>query len=318
MEIAFASARPTQEVPKFSVVIPTFNRREMLGEALKSVDDQTCRDFEIIVADDGSTDGTVEELKAKRPDIHIVEVGGKGAGGARNAGIKAARGRYISLLDSDDYWHPRMLESVADVIDRNSSAALIVIAESRFEDGGDEPDFGGVSELRTEYYESLQSLASTCPGFTGTAVWGALRRDCFLKVGGFREDRGINMEDLDWLFLAGAEGPAMRIAEPPLIAYRLHGTQITKDPMQFYRSVEWFLTRQRTNAYPPEGAAQRKEAIARIVALPIRVMKEKGSLVKSLRLIWLSIRSLGGKAALPHVPRQLACAVRAWLHSLAT
>jgi glycosyltransferase involved in cell wall biosynthesis len=315
MSLSLANNEGAIMRPRYSVVIPTFNRLEMLLEAIGSVDAQTYRDYEIIVSDDGSSDGTLEALKASRPDIKLIDVGGKGPGGARNAGIRAARGKYVSLLDSDDIWHPKLLETVTKALEGHPTAALVVLAESRFCDG-EEPTFSSMKGSRTDLYENIHTLATTCPGFTGTAVWGAVRRDTFLKVGGFHEERDASMEDLDWLLLAGAEGPAVRIAEPPLVAYRLHRDQMTKDPMPFYRGVQMFLARQKAGVYPEAYEADRNELIARMVALPIRVMKGKGSLVNSLRLIWLSIRTLGGKAALPHVPRQLACAMRAWLQGL--
>jgi glycosyltransferase involved in cell wall biosynthesis len=296
---------------QFSVVIPTFNRLGMLLEALGSVDAQTYRNYEIIVSDDGSTDGTLDYLRSVRPDIRVVEAGGKGAGGARNAGILAAKGKYICLLDSDDLWHPQMLEAVASTLKDCPVAALVVVAESRFKDAEGPPPFQPLKgKVKAEHYDTLHALASSCPGFTGTAVWGALSRDAFLQVGPFHEDRSINMEDLDWLLLAGTEGPAARIANPPLLAYRLHGTQITKDPMQFYRAVQWFLTREKTGQYPVAFEADRKDLIAKMVALPIKQLAGPGTFWKSLRLIWEASSSLGWQALLPHLPRHLAYAVR--------
>lgn len=98
--------------PTVSVIIPTYNRAHMVGRAIQSVLNQTYQDFELIVVDDGSTDNTDEVVKGfdnERPR-YIRYKENKGAQVARNTGLKAARGEYIALLDSDDEWLPEKLE----------------------------------------------------------------------------------------------------------------------------------------------------------------------------------------------------------------
>jgi hypothetical protein len=96
--------------PLFSVVIPVYNRAEPLRRALRSVLDQTCQDFEIVVVDDGSADDpkrVVEEIGD--PRIRLFRQDNRGGGAARNAGIDRARGRLIAFLDSDDVFLPAHL-----------------------------------------------------------------------------------------------------------------------------------------------------------------------------------------------------------------
>ena len=94
--------------PTVSVIIPTYNRAHLVGRAIKSVLNQTYRDFEIIVVDDGSTDNTkdiIKEFQKKDKRIkYIPYEKNKGGSAARNTGIKAAKGEYIAFLDSDDEW----------------------------------------------------------------------------------------------------------------------------------------------------------------------------------------------------------------------
>jgi glycosyltransferase involved in cell wall biosynthesis len=99
-------------MPLFSVVIPTFNRANLLRRAIDSVLAQTIDDFEIIVVDDGSTDNTLEVVNGLGdPRIRLISLTrNQGAAAARNAGIVAARGELISLLDSDDEYLPLFLE----------------------------------------------------------------------------------------------------------------------------------------------------------------------------------------------------------------
>lgn len=92
--------------PLVSVVIPTFNRSWILGEAIQSVLDQTYQPLEIIVVDDGSTDKTPELLQTFGQAIKVISQTNKGVSAARNVGIKRSRGDLIALLDSDDMWTP--------------------------------------------------------------------------------------------------------------------------------------------------------------------------------------------------------------------
>ena len=99
--------------PFFSVVVPVHNRAQLLGNALGSVLAQTCQDFEVVVVDDGSTDnpkGIVAALAD--PRIRFFSQDNRGASVARNAGIDAARGRFIAFLDSDDVFLPHHLETM--------------------------------------------------------------------------------------------------------------------------------------------------------------------------------------------------------------
>ncbi|MCS0627729.1 glycosyltransferase family 2 protein [Telluria mixta] len=96
-----------------TVVIPTFNRKELIFQALDSVAKQTCLPLEVIVVDDCSSDGTVEALRAAHfpfPVLVVAQATNQGPAAARNAGILKASGRYVAFLDSDDVWLPEKLE----------------------------------------------------------------------------------------------------------------------------------------------------------------------------------------------------------------
>lgn len=97
-------------MPTVSVVIPTFNRSNLVLEAVDSVLNQTYKDYEIIVIDDGSTDNTSGILKPYMGRIRYVYQENQGASAAKNKGIQLARGKWISILDSDDLWLPTKLE----------------------------------------------------------------------------------------------------------------------------------------------------------------------------------------------------------------
>jgi glycosyltransferase involved in cell wall biosynthesis len=95
--------------PLVSVIIPTYNRAGLVQQALASVQAQTCQDFEIVVVDDGGTDGVFEVLSACREIRLLRHPRRRGVSAARNTGIKAARGEWLAFLDSDDLWLPDKL-----------------------------------------------------------------------------------------------------------------------------------------------------------------------------------------------------------------
>jgi len=92
-----------------SVIIPTYNRMRPLEDAVKSVQSQTYRDFELIIVDDGSTDGTDRLIEKSAPDAVYIRQENRGVSSARNRGILASKGKYIAFLDSDDRWLPEKL-----------------------------------------------------------------------------------------------------------------------------------------------------------------------------------------------------------------
>ena len=102
---------------KISVVIPTLNRINTLQRALDSVINQTYKPAEIIVVDNGSSDGTLKFLREQYPKITILTENKMGVSSARNKGIKKSINQWIALLDSDDAWHPRKLEIQTSMLD---------------------------------------------------------------------------------------------------------------------------------------------------------------------------------------------------------
>tara|TARA_Y100000741_G_scaffold331778_1_gene287326 strand:- start:477 stop:1313 length:837 start_codon:yes stop_codon:yes gene_type:complete len=95
---------------KISVIIPTFNRLDLLKRAIDSVLNQSIKPYDIIVVDDGSTDGTSEMIQHKYKSINLIQQKNSGVSAARNNGIKNAQGDWIALLDSDDEWEKNKLE----------------------------------------------------------------------------------------------------------------------------------------------------------------------------------------------------------------
>jgi glycosyltransferase involved in cell wall biosynthesis len=150
--------------PFVSVVIPSWNRAGLLGDALDSVLSQQYPGLQVIVVDDGSTDKT-RSVVARYPDVDYIYQDHLGSAAARNTGIDHACGKYISFLDSDDLWLPGKLDTELELF-RDWPAARAIISDSEH--------WLGETQVRTSRF------AATIPG-SGTDPW-LLPRDTTLWV----------------------------------------------------------------------------------------------------------------------------------------
>jgi glycosyltransferase involved in cell wall biosynthesis len=116
-------------VPLLSVVVPTKDRAARLGRALEGARAQTLSDLEIVVVDDGSTDGTralLEEVASDDARVRVVHLdGGNGAAQARNRGIEVATGKFLAFCDDDDEWHPRKAEVQVEYLEAHPAVGLV-------------------------------------------------------------------------------------------------------------------------------------------------------------------------------------------------
>jgi len=134
-----------------SIVIPTHNRADTLGTALDSVLTQTHTDFEVVIVDDGSTDGTAEWVKSRYgadPRIRHTYQERHGPNGARNTGLAMIEGDYVAFLDSDDYWEPWKLELQLACLRRLPEAGMVFTNMAAVDDEGRVTD---PAYLRTMY-----------------------------------------------------------------------------------------------------------------------------------------------------------------------
>lgn len=180
--------------PLVSIIITTWNRAGTVERAVNSALGQTFQDFEIVLVDDASSDNIAEVVAHKRwPKLKFVQNPvNLGIGGAKNAGIAAARGRYIAFLDSDDLWLPRKLElQLAALQARNDGVPLSFTAFYIERDTGNR-----VVRIPKQYDTWFEaSLLGEMFALGSTLL---ADRICFEKVGLL--DESINrMEDRDWI-----------------------------------------------------------------------------------------------------------------------
>lgn len=112
-------------MPLVSVIIPTYNRKDIILKSIKSVLNQTFEDYELIIVDDGSTDNTYGLIKDLDPRLKIISQPNQGVSAARNNGIRASKGKYIALLDSDDEWDPLYLEACTSFLENHPNEDVV-------------------------------------------------------------------------------------------------------------------------------------------------------------------------------------------------
>ncbi|MCP4971863.1 MAG: glycosyltransferase family 2 protein, partial [Arcobacter sp.] len=114
-------------MPLFSVIIPLYNKENYIENTLQSVLDQTYKDFELIIVNDGSTDNSLEKTKnylSSFVNHKIISQKNKGLSATRNKGVLEAKGEVIAFLDADDFWHPNFLEHIHNLFLEFPEASL--------------------------------------------------------------------------------------------------------------------------------------------------------------------------------------------------
>ncbi len=182
--------------PTVSVIIPTYNREKSLERAIKSVLNQTYKDYELIIIDDGSTDNTDRILHKYEKNIRHFSILHAGVSAARNFGIKKSHGDWIALLDSDDYWLPEKLEKQMQYIQEHPEFKVAQVGEKWIRNG----KFVNPMKKHQKYsgwiFEQCLPLCIVSP----SAV--IIQKTIFEEVGYFNESMPI-CEDYDlWLRIA--------------------------------------------------------------------------------------------------------------------
>ena len=189
--------------PTVSIVIPTYNRSAIVPIAIESALRQTFEDYELIVVDDGSTDGTRERLDPYMGRIRYFYQSNRGVSAARNAGIAAARGEWIAILDSDDVWHPAKLERQLEVLSKLGTGFGACVTDcdyigsletsaTVFEENGVRTD-GASGPLDNPLNYVMRSGYGLCvPSLL-------VRRSILNEIGGFDEALGLG-EDRELIF----------------------------------------------------------------------------------------------------------------------
>ena len=241
--------------PTVSVVIPAWNGERFIEKTLLSVFAQTYTDLEIVVVDDGSTDGTREILERHADRLRCHRQENEGQSAARNRGAELARGALLAFLDHDDCWEPTYLEAIVACFEAQPRAGLVVPGY-RFLDADDRP------LARRRLKRSPGEWYTTCSlleGDVGTIHNPVIRKDVFLASGGY--DTTIHgPEDCElWLRLSFAT--EMLHLPEALLLYRTHADNASKNLLDNAR--EWLRVLDKFEREHPEFVASNRRLMDR-------------------------------------------------------
>ncbi|MDB4948283.1 MAG: glycosyl transferase [Gemmatimonadetes bacterium] len=183
------STRCEAEHPLVSVIIPAYNRLPLLRRTLASVQEQTYPSWEVVVVDDGSTDGTADAVESLRdPRVSVVRLPRTGhLGRVRNAGIRATTGAYVAPLDSDDVWLPGKLRAQVDALRAPGARWAYTSYELVDEDGRRLPFLAGSGDTRGGWI--VRDLLTMRIGVANSSL--LVERALLREVGAYSEDAAL-------------------------------------------------------------------------------------------------------------------------------
>ncbi|NNV07975.1 glycosyltransferase [Geobacillus sp. MMMUD3] len=226
--------------PIVSVVMPVYNALPWINESINSILNQTFENFELIIIDDGSVDGTREFLKNIN-DSRIVRYffsENRGIVSALNKGISLAKGKYIARMDSDDISSPIRLEQQVEFLEENPSCHLVATNIESFTHESTIPK----EEL--ERYQKWYNNAHTHEEICLTLPIGnclchpsvMFRKDSFYKIGGYKSEFKL-AEDYEFFIRMSKYGRLFKIRKP-LLKYRIHSKQLSSEYKQRQRRID--------------------------------------------------------------------------------
>lgn len=193
-----------------SVVMPVYNGAQFLDESLASIQDQHCDDLEVLLVDDGSSDGLPARAVSLPPFVRFFRQANQGPAAARNRGIQAARGELIAFLDVDDRWTPGHLDRLERVLAENSQAG---IAQGRMQ-------HFAVTENGLEHRSGPYRMP-----YLGSCLF---RRWVFDRCGLFDERMRFG-EDYDLMFRCWEQDVVKHHVSEVSLLYRRHAGNMTRD-----------------------------------------------------------------------------------------
>jgi glycosyltransferase involved in cell wall biosynthesis len=244
--------------PTVTIIVPAYNVAPYIGEALASVMTQTRCDYEVIVVNDGSTDDLEAAIAAFRTRIVYIRQENGGVSAARNAALRVARGRYITLLDGDDVWMPDYLERLLGRLEADPSIDVIHPNAVVF----GEPRLAG--KLIQDMYPPREPITFERLLTRECMVFGSLifKRELIDRVGMF--DEGLRYgEDFDmWLRMARL-GYRFALTREPLVRYRRRAGSSSTAEVAMARAV---VTAYEKILHSPDVTARERQLIPPLIA----------------------------------------------------
>ena len=234
--------------PKVTVIMPVYNASKYLHDCMSSLLSQTLRDIEIICIDDGSTDDSfmiLEEYASKDSRIHLFKQENKGAGAARNIGLSLARGRYLSFLDSDDFFYPEMLSQAYYSAEKYDSDVVLY----RYNYYYDNQNYlskssHGLNDVYLPKVDVFSDVDVSGRRFrlADTNPWNKLFKHDFVRNKNLKFMEIMNCNDVYFVMSAMYLAKKISVINQALMAYRVNTTtslQSTtyKSPLNIYHAL---------------------------------------------------------------------------------
>ena len=271
-----------------SVIVPAYNRAASVGRALASIGGGFEGDHEIIVVDDGSTDGTGAEAQAAIARLgvgrgRVLHQANAGPGAARNTGAAVARGAYLAFLDSDDLWFPDTLATLVAALEdegRNGRAPALVFLQTVDLSEAHLPTPRPECGLERRVFAGVLEAVEAAPGTRYGSGNVVIRHDVYDSLGGFTEAARCS-EDTDLFLRAAASGPCMVLTGRPLVMV-VHaagaGGRLTGRVGPVLEGLRFLRAQDRAGRYPeaPTASGLRDRMLAKCASHTIRMAHAAG------------------------------------------
>jgi glycosyltransferase involved in cell wall biosynthesis len=214
---------------EISVILPVFNRETLVETSLRSILAQSHRPLDVVVVDDGSTDGSTGVVERFGEEVRLIRQDHAGVSVARNCGLQSSHGSLIAFLDSDDVWPIDWLADAAARMEREPDIAIV---------------HGTTEIVRTATADNHQPRFIADGNHVCRELLGSLliRRECFGRVGPFDETLDTG-EDLDWIARAKELGCAFASISDRVLEHRIHADNMTNDSTRAKRGIAEMIKR---------------------------------------------------------------------------
>lgn len=241
-----------------SIIIPLYKVEKYIESCLNSIANQTFQDFEVIVIDDGSPDGSVEKvenfIKENKINLKIIRQKNSGVSVARNTGIKCASGEYVCFVDSDDMLDKNYLAVLYESIDKNNGDICICKSRNISEDS--DIIYESNLEYNTKISSKTTALESLLYGRLSAGIWAVLMRREILGDMKFAENYRYS-EDLEMVWRLVASSKKIVCVDAPLYCYRIRGGSAMTvmndkrlDGLRLFENLSGFIKENAPDFYP--------------------------------------------------------------------
>lgn len=271
---------------EFSVIIPCYNSAEVIRETIASLQAQSCKDWEAICVDDGSTDKTASvllDIARQDPRIHVLTQKNAGPSAARNLAARHSKGQKLAFLDADDLWFPDKLENVSKAF-QVTPRAIAVFGRIAFFRDTDGSDFT-TSSVRPGPAMALDFMGEN-PSCTLSNL--SVNRRAFLSSGGFDETLRY-AEDLEWILRMICKGKTVIATNELHVRYRASESGLSADLEAMHSGWQ--------AAVAPARSLLPKQLMARSEATHLRYLARRALRMKQPPLVAIDLASRGMRAS---------------------